>query len=83
MDLANIQSIEENFPAIADTLLRRETTTVYLINNAASVEPIERAENVKQKDLLRHFQLNVVAPMTLTNLLLKFASKEKCCFGLR
>lgn len=76
MDLANIQSIEENFPAIADTLLEQEATTVYLINNAASVEPIERAENVKQTDLLRHFQLNAVAPMTLTNLLLKFASEK-------
>ncbi|HLR68609.1 (S)-benzoin forming benzil reductase [Virgibacillus alimentarius] len=70
-DLGDVASIEKAFNDISKTLYAKEPSFVYLVNNAAVVEPIDQAMNIQAEDLAYHVQVNTVAPMVLTNLFLQ------------
>lgn len=49
---------------------------VYLVNNAAMIEPIHQAAKIDPLQLAKHIQVNVTAPMTITNYLLHALNKK-------
>ncbi|MFD1037625.1 (S)-benzoin forming benzil reductase [Virgibacillus byunsanensis] len=76
-DLADTHAIEKTFQAISDDVFREELTTLYLVNNAAVLEPMDQAMNIKSADLAYHMQVNTVAPMVMTNLFMKKVNEKQ------
>ncbi|RKQ31244.1 (S)-benzoin forming benzil reductase [Oceanobacillus halophilus] len=76
-DLGDADQVETIFNEIKNHVFTKETSEVFLINNAATVEPMDQAMNLKTRDILQHVQVNTVAPMILTNLFLKEAHQHE------
>lgn len=70
-NLADVSRLDGLCQEILEILRTAKADTVYLVNNAATVEPIDQASNIDATALADHFNLNAVAPMVLTNRLLK------------
>jgi benzil reductase ((S)-benzoin forming) len=73
-DLGKIEELETLVQLAFKQIIRKEASELYLINNAAVIEPIEQGMNISPQALAYHFQVNAVAPMVLTNLFLKQAN---------
>ncbi|SHG20889.1 (S)-benzoin forming benzil reductase [Ornithinibacillus halophilus] len=69
-DLADLLSIEEVLAQVVEQIKEPEISTIYLVNNAATLDPIEQANNIKSQELAKHVQINTVAPMVILNRLL-------------
>ncbi|RLL44980.1 (S)-benzoin forming benzil reductase [Oceanobacillus piezotolerans] len=78
-DLTVSEEVEETFQKVMHdiSLIEKEPEMIYLINNAATVEPMDQAINTKSRDIMRHVQLNTITPMILTNQLLKTATEQQ------
>ncbi|MFC4559118.1 (S)-benzoin forming benzil reductase [Virgibacillus kekensis] len=74
-DLGDPRKTEDAFTQISRDILSRKPSTVYLINNAAVLEPIGKSMAIKGSDLAYHVQVNTVAPMIITNLFLQHATE--------
>ncbi|WP_099157367.1 (S)-benzoin forming benzil reductase [Virgibacillus ndiopensis] len=72
-DLGNSDHIEETIEQISQQIFPHEPTTLYIVNNAAVLEPIDQVMNIKSSDLSKHVRVNTIAPMVITNLFLKKA----------
>lgn len=70
-DLGNMEEVQKTFQQISDALFSQDPETVFLINNAAVLEPVDQSMNINSTDLAYHIQVNTVAPMVLTNLFLQ------------
>lgn len=75
-DVSRVSSLEDRFSQILDEILKDEMNTLYLVNNAATVEPMNLATNIKSLDLIRHVNINSIAPMILTSQFLKKATEK-------
>lgn len=77
-DLAEPDAVNKTLAEIIDLLNTEEdVTAVYLINNAATLEPIDRADQLVDVNVLsRHTQVNLSSPMALLNRILN-ESKEQ------
>ncbi|WP_404451634.1 (S)-benzoin forming benzil reductase [Virgibacillus necropolis] len=76
-DLSNVAEIESKVNQIKNEVFTDKTTTIYLVNNAAVLDPIDPSMNIKSNDLAYHMQVNTIAPMVLTNLFLKEATEKE------
>lgn len=74
-NLANPLEIQETFSNIAEQVFLPDTKTVFLINNAGVVEPIDKAGNHNTKGLSNHVNVNLLAPMATTNIFVKKAKE--------
>ncbi|GAB4073891.1 (S)-benzoin forming benzil reductase [Barrientosiimonas marina] len=74
IDLGNLQATEKTFQQISDDIFSRNLDTVYLINNAGVLEPMSPSMNTTSADIAHHIQVNMTAPMVLTNIFLKKAA---------
>ncbi|WP_156288773.1 (S)-benzoin forming benzil reductase [Oceanobacillus salinisoli] len=74
-DLSDPEQVEGTFNELKELVFTKELSTVFLVNNAAAVGPIDQAMNVNRKELVQHVHINTVAPMLLTNLFLKEAQE--------
>ena len=79
-DLGNTKVIEETLESIYGQLFSNDPTLIYLINNAAVLEPIDQAMNINNADLEYHVQVNMIAPMILMNSLLKKTTEFEISF---
>ncbi|MYL42853.1 (S)-benzoin forming benzil reductase [Virgibacillus salexigens] len=75
-DLGDMEAVNETIESLAMKLTQEKPTSIYLVNNAAAIEPIDHAMNISSSDLAYHFQVNVLAPMATTNIFLKYAHAE-------
>lgn len=76
-DLSDLQAIEETFSEIAAAIFEQEPSVLYLVNNAGVVEPVNKSMDINSEDLAYHVKINTIAPMVITNLLLKHACEHK------
>lgn len=74
-DLADVDQIDKTFETISDQIFKKNTDLVYLINNAATVNPIETSANHTIEAVQAHMQINLIAPMITSSLILKRAEK--------
>jgi len=79
-DLSDIDTLEKTLDHIHEEIYTEEPSTVYLINNAAVVSPVNQAMNIKSEELSDHVQVNMIAPMLLTNQCLKKANETNSAF---
>lgn len=79
-DLGDLEATEQTFKRISDDIFSRQPDTVYLINNAAVLEPIDKSMHTKSADIAYHIQVNTTAPIVLTNLFLKKAAEQDIRF---
>lgn len=75
-DLTNPSQIEQVFTSVSNKVFSKETEAVYLINNAAMVDPIDISGNHSIGQLTNHVHVNLLAPMITTNLFLEKAMQE-------
>ncbi|WP_430787887.1 (S)-benzoin forming benzil reductase [Virgibacillus flavescens] len=75
-DLSDVTEIENTFKKISTEVFTEKLTTLYLVNNAAVLDPINPSMNIDNHELAYHMQVNTVAPMVLTNLFLKEATEK-------
>ncbi len=58
-------------PALAARVFERvdpkNTTGIYLVNNAGTVEPVSRVEDCDTKEIDLHIRINLLAPMALSS----------------
>lgn len=75
-DLTLMDSLQSVISKLKSHIANQPIKTLYVINNAAIVHPIERAENVAAESVQLHYQINVVAPITILNELVSKATSE-------
>ncbi|WP_047982530.1 (S)-benzoin forming benzil reductase [Ornithinibacillus contaminans] len=73
-DLANMSGLEATIEQLKQDMDSHRPSLLYLINNAAIVEPINQVHQLDNEALLYHFQLNTVAPIILMNQMLHFTT---------
>lgn len=70
-DLSDIRLLEETMRLIDDEINERnaeqEIETIFLLNNAGIVHPIDQSKHLKSEELVTHVTINSIAPMVLTN----------------
>ncbi|MFE8702285.1 (S)-benzoin forming benzil reductase [Cytobacillus sp. FJAT-54145] len=76
-DLSNIEQIEEAFTKIVELLATENPEEVFVYNNAGMVEPIETVGKLPTERVVTNVQLNLLAPMIISNLFLERASSSK------
>src|SRR5690625_4050789 len=79
-DLGDLENIDKVLKEIKSMISEHDLHQLYIVNNAAVINPIDQAVNTNGQDLTYHYQVNVIAPMMLTNTLLKRCNKEKIPF---
>ncbi|MGX9933352.1 (S)-benzoin forming benzil reductase [Virgibacillus salarius] len=75
-DLGNINELEQMNTQLKEYLLHRSITELYLVNNAAVVQPVNQANQIAANNLSYHFHVNAIAPMALTNSLIDYANNN-------
>ncbi|WP_077324954.1 (S)-benzoin forming benzil reductase [Virgibacillus siamensis] len=75
-DLGDVDAIEETFGHMSSLIFSEEPSSVYLVNNAAVLDPIDKSMNLDSHGLAYHVKVNSLAPMVLTNLFLEKATEK-------
>jgi benzil reductase ((S)-benzoin forming) len=79
LDLSKTDSIPMLLGSIFQKYLSEKSENIILINNAAMIEPIQKLEEVDPLSLAKALELNLKAPMLLSQQFLKgFASLKHC-----
>ena len=77
-DLSDIPQLEETVEIIHEEIkeknAEKEIETIFLLNNAGVVYPINQSQYLKSEELIQHVTINSIAPMVLTN---QFLRKQK------
>lgn len=76
-DLSEVDQYENTCQKIDEIIYGHAVDTIYLVNNAGVVEPIDQAKNIQNEALQKHFQINTMAPMALTNYYLQKADEKE------
>lgn len=79
-DLGDLQQLERTAKEIMDYLEQEDSTSIYLVNNAAVLDPIGQATTLPNAELKNHVTVNTIAPMILTNTLLQWAIEQDIHF---
>ncbi|GEM05357.1 benzil reductase ((S)-benzoin forming) [Halolactibacillus miurensis] len=74
-DLSAVDELEDTCDQIKTLVFKKDTEKVYLINNAATVNPIDVSANHTREAIEKHVNLNLTAPMFTTSRLLHDAKK--------
>lgn len=79
-DLGSVADMKDVFSRISSEVFPQEPSAVYLINNAAVLDPVDKSMNINSTELAYHVQVNMIAPMVATNLFLKAATEADVTF---
>ncbi len=77
-DLKKTKGLEDKFQKALKKIDLKKIKAIHLINNAAMIAPIESADHFSLEQIDSHMQVNVIAPIFLTSLVLKTFKKKKC-----
>lgn len=75
-DLSVHNEVVEMLSLLDKTLAQFDLTTLYVINNAGMLEPMDQGGQIDSHLLKKHFQLNTLTPMMITNYLLHQQNKK-------
>ena len=67
------QEVQEVFMIIAHDIFLKNPKEIFLFNNAGIIEPIHTVGNLDQTPIISNIQVNLIAPILITNLFLKKA----------
>ncbi|TKC15374.1 (S)-benzoin forming benzil reductase [Robertmurraya kyonggiensis] len=77
-DLSDPKSIEITFSEIVEKL--GDTDELWVFNNAGVVEPIEKVGKLDTESVVQNLNVNLLAPILITNLLTQRLAKSKVTF---
>lgn len=77
-DLSKPDVIPKLASSIIEQIDERHCTGIYLINNAATAEPVKPIDKADQGEIAHAAMLNYVAPALLTSAFIKLTEKIKC-----
>jgi benzil reductase ((S)-benzoin forming) len=77
-DLSKPDAIPGLVSNIMEQIDDRHCTGIYLINNAATAEPVKPIDKADQGEIAHAAMLNYVAPVLLTSAFIKLTEKIKC-----
>lgn len=66
-DLGELSELKNSFVKITELIRERAVEKLFLVNNAAVLQPINQAKEIAVADLAQHIQVNTTAPMGLMN----------------
>ncbi|KKB72894.1 MULTISPECIES: (S)-benzoin forming benzil reductase [Bacillus] len=72
VDLTQLAEAEMWFARFTDAVQPADVDSITLINNAGMVTPIKRAGEAGREELRRHYDLNLLAPVILSQLFTKW-----------
>lgn len=75
-DLQHLVNLEELSSTFEEKINHYQPETIYLVNNAAMVNPVHQASKLQSQELTNHINLNLTAPMIITNALIETATKN-------
>jgi benzil reductase ((S)-benzoin forming) len=67
--------VQEVFMIIAHYIFLKNPKEIYVFNNAGVIEPIHTVGNLDQTPIIRNIQVNLIAPILITNIFLKKAQQ--------
>jgi benzil reductase ((S)-benzoin forming) len=67
------KEVQEVFMEIAHSIFEKDPKEILLFNNAGVIEPIQTVGNLDQTPIIRNIQVNLIAPIITTNLILNKA----------
>ncbi|MBB6451903.1 benzil reductase ((S)-benzoin forming) [Salirhabdus euzebyi] len=70
-DLSSEDDRQETFEQISAYLKNKTVDQLFVVNNAGIVDPIETVGKLQQDIVKKHFSLNVLAPIFITNLFVR------------
>jgi len=76
-NLSRENEIQEVFMEVAHQVFKMEPNEILLINNAGVIDPIHTVGNLDLTPTIRNIQINLIAPILITNLFLKKAPLTK------
>lgn len=79
-DLSELKQVKAIKEKVREICLDKNVSELYLVNNAAVLQPIDQAMNYTSEDFAFHVQVNTIAPIVLMNGLLKFCHEKKIKF---
>jgi benzil reductase ((S)-benzoin forming) len=71
-DLNDVHRIDELMQTILGRIDESNIESIYLINNAAIVKPVEHIDQSDSNQIIRHMNINLTAPMLLTSSFIKY-----------
>src|SRR5699024_6136167 len=69
-DLTNVNEVKEMINQAKEILTQDNVTTIYIVNNAGILEPMDQANEIDSEKLIKHYKINALTPMMITNKLL-------------
>lgn len=75
-DLGNIADVEMLVDRTQRYLSSYDVSLIYIINNAATLKPVDPAMRINSEELQYHFDVNVISPMVLLNAYLNRYAEE-------
>ncbi|WP_163101990.1 (S)-benzoin forming benzil reductase [Peribacillus alkalitolerans] len=69
-DLSNQKNYLDTYIEITDSVLELNSETIYLVNNAGVIEPIDTVGKLREEAINMSIEVNLIAPMLITNLIL-------------
>src|SRR5690625_3088098 len=79
-DLGKISELKDSFTDINGLIDEKEVEKLFLVNNAAVLQPINHSREINVDDLAFHIQVNTTAPMGLMNECLRISAAKGLSF---
>ncbi|QHW31760.1 SDR family NAD(P)-dependent oxidoreductase [Paenibacillus rhizovicinus] len=76
-DLNNLNGIDDLVHQIVGKIDDADAESIYLINNAARIKPVEVINRSAHEEVIDHMQINLIAPMLLTSSFIKYTDAYK------
>jgi benzil reductase ((S)-benzoin forming) len=70
-DLKNVHKIDDLMNQIIQKIDESIIESVFLVNNAAVIKPLEEISQSKPNEIIDHMNINLIAPMLLTSSFIK------------
>lgn len=71
------RSTQNKIETILTKVNLKKYEQIYLVNNAAIIEPIDQVSRFKDHDIYKHVAVNLAGPISVTNSVLKVLSQKK------
>lgn len=79
-DVSKLDELEDTIEKLKVDIESYSPSLIYLINNAAVIDPINQASLLDNQAIIDHFQINTIAPIVLMNQLLSYSTNANRTF---
>lgn len=76
-DLGQLEAASQTIEKIIRIISSGTVSQLYVVNNAAVVGPIDKAMNMGEEELSRHYNVNAISPMMILNSMLSLSNEKQ------